>query len=82
MGVVVLLYWWGVQALLNVASPGSEARTLDTRWVQEPETHRQKQGNGERHWAFGAVLVYLALACILFGALTWVTYGFWQGGDS
>jgi len=77
--VVVLLYWWGVLALLKVPSTQVGDHELDARWLQEQEARRQKKGAGKRRSAFTTALVYLALTFVLLGALAWVIGGFMRG---
>jgi hypothetical protein len=72
--VVVLLYWWGVRVLLTVPARHGDDRELDARCLHE-QTARQQRGHEERRSALAAVLVYLALASILLGALGWIAWG-------
>jgi len=75
VGVVTLLYGWGVRALLTVASTQGEGRALDARWLQKREAS-QELGGRERIFTLMATLVYPMLTLVLGGALGWVLWGF------
>jgi len=77
--VVVLLYWVGVRALLTMPPRHGGDREFDACWLQEQQARRQQNGIGKGRTAATAALVYLALTCVLLGALAWVTRGFVGG---
>jgi hypothetical protein len=77
LGVVVLLWWWGVRVLLQVWSRHADDRARDEGRVHDKrDAQRAGKGAHERWSLLTDVFVYTLLALVLGGALVWVVRGF------